>query len=537
VARWKSATFPKPFAALLTPRGYSHSVAKVELVETPLSWVLLTGEFAYKIKRPVQYPFIDAQSLEQRAALCQEELRLGRRFAPQLYLEVCDVAFAARKVQVGAEGRLVEHAVRMHQFERDQRLDLLLQAERIEPTELEAFGQRLADLHAEAPKPAETERWGESPQIQASVQDNLAEALKSAAVFQTEADIEALRPRLLQRLDAVKAWLAARRRAGRIRECHGDLRASNLVRLGATLTAFDCTEFGAAFRWIDIADEMALLMMDLESLGYATHANAFLGGYLGRSGDYQCCRILDMYKAHRALTRARITAVQAVACDESAREPLRQEHLRCIAAARRALTRRVPLLLVMCGFSGSGKTWLAQRLSFKLKIVHLRSDVERRRRAGLSALSRSGATSGPGIYSRQATIDLYEWLVRCAEDVLASGYGAVVDATFARRSDRARFRALAAQLGIELRLIHCHAPATLLRTRIAQRQRAATDASEADEGTLGWQLHHFDAVRAEEGMLVIEADTSSANVVNHVLNAAGKTASQILAASLDGASP
>jgi aminoglycoside phosphotransferase family enzyme/predicted kinase len=494
-------------------------VRAIELVETHISWVLLTGEFAYKIKRPVQFTFVDMRALERRAYFCREELRLNRRFAPDFYLDVCDIAVVDGEARIDGHGEVIEYAVRMRQFERANELDRLLDAGRIEPPELGTFGRSLAGIHAGLPVATPTQPWGDPVQVRALILQNLAEAEQAAAVFGMAADIEALRLPLERQLQVADPWLRARRAQGRVRECHGDLHSRNIVRLPAGLIAFDCMEFEPAFRWVDVADELALLLVDLEARGYPAHAHAFLAAYLACSGDYQACRVLALYQAHRALVRAKVAALSVNGGGGSLPGILRAEHMRLIEGARRALSPRVPSVLLMCGLSGSGKTWLAERLAPRLGALHLRSDVERKRCAGLAAQARSGSALERGLYSPQASIDVYEHMVRCTEDILFAGYSVIVDATFARHADRIRFSSLAARLRVDLRLIHCHASRATLRARLARRQRAATDASEADEHVLDWQLQHFEPPGTDERLAIIPVDTDDPEAVDAVVAA------------------
>jgi aminoglycoside phosphotransferase family enzyme/predicted kinase len=510
--------FPAALNALLTAEAYPHPVRAVELVETHVSWILLTGEFAYKIKRPVHYPFIDMRQLERRAYLCREELRLNRRFAPELYLEVCAITSRAGVASISGGGEIIEYAVRMREFDREAELDRLLSRSAIEPAELEAFGCTLADIHAGLPIAGASEPWGQAAQTRALVLANLTECVQLGVLQPGSAELSSLLASLHGALLRVEPCLTSRRADGRVRECHGDLHSRNIVRLGKRLTAFDCMEFEPAFRWIDVADEVALLLADLDTRGYGGHASAFLQGYLAQCGDYQACRVLSVYRAHRALVRAKVAQMHSETAPtvETQRE-LRAEIARLVDYAATALRPRVPQLLLMCGLAGSGKTWLAQRLAPPLAAVVLRSDVERKRRAGLGAHAHSSSALDQGLYSPQVSADLYQHLANCAQDVLAGGYDAIVDGSFLRRADRAHFRSMAARLGIGLRVVHCGAPRELLRERIAQRQQVGADESEADVRVLDLQLTHLEPIRADEGLTVIDVDTRGPDIIGQVL--------------------
>jgi uncharacterized protein len=508
-----SASLPDQLAGLLQPRAYPHAVDAVTLVETHISWILLAGEFAYKIKRPVCFPFIDLRLLERRSYFCREELRLNRRFAPQLYLDVCAVTITAGEARIGGTGELVEHAVKMRRFRRADELDNLLARAQIEPEELASFGRELAAIHSRLPVAELPAPWGDPRTVHTVILKNLEECAQASAIFGCASEVRAMGPGFERRLEAALPWMSNRREGGRVRECHGDLHAANVVRLESRLVAFDCMEFEPAFRWIDVAEEIGFLLADLDARGYPRHAWAFLDGYLAQSGDYQACRLLPLYEAHRALVRAKVTALSqagsgAASLDDIGR-PRYRAYLDC---ATRALAGKRPTLVLMSGLSGSGKTWLAHRLAPALGAVHLRSDVERKRLAGLAEHSRSGAAVGKGLYSRELSRQVYQHLARVAEDVLAGGYAAIVDATFSRREERGVFRELARRLGVAACLIHCRAPHEVLMSRIVERYAQAADASEADVAVLDWQKEHWEPIGTDEQWAVIAVETAHAEL-------------------------
>jgi len=248
-------------------------------------------------------------------------------------------------------------------------------------------------------------------------------------------------------------------------------------------------------------------VMDLEARARPLHAQAFLGGYLSASGDYQACLLLPLFRAHRALVRAKVMALNAAASGTSAiaARKARRDHERYIECAQQALAMQRPRLVLMSGLSGSGKTWVAQRLAPALHAVHLRSDIERKRLAGLPALARSGSGLGKGLYGRSATRAVYERLAQCTADALAGGCTIIVDATFGLSAERARFRALAAALGIDTWIVYCHAARKTLEARIRDRHERANDASEADIRVLDWQETQFTAPAPQEGLTILDA--------------------------------
>ena len=526
------SAFPNQLQALLRPQAYPHPVGAVELIETHISWVLLTGEFAYKIKRPVRYPFVDLRSSERRAFLCHEEVRLNRRFAPELYLDVWPIALQAGEACLGGEGAVIEHAVRMRQFAREDELDRLLAAGRIEPAALESFGSELARIHARLPAAEPAQLWGRPDALQALILDNAEQCARSGDALGEGVAVRALQAPLATTLERTAQRLSERFASGRVRECHGDLHARNIVCFEGRLRAFDCLEFEPALRWLDLADEIAFLLADLEARQRPLHAWAFLNGYLGESGDYEACALLPLFKAHRALVRAKVAALVALqagaanASGAEAQEPdasnarstdTQREYRAYVECARRSLECTRPTLVLMSGLSGSGKTWLAGHLAPRLRAVHLRSDIERKRMAGLPTSARADAVVAEALYMRKITAAVYARLEQSAADILAAGYGAIVDATFARRADRSRFRELAVRLGVRLCMVHCQASQEVLQARILERGRRGDDASDAGLSVLAWQQRHFEPVEPQEGFRLFDIVTTEAGAVERLV--------------------
>lgn len=497
LVRAEKSDLPDSLACLQKAEAYPHPVDTVRLIETHVSWVLLAGEFAYKIKRPVCYPFVDMRSPEQRHFYCREELRLNRRFAPDLYLDVVPITRDGKRARIEGTGEVIEHAVRMRQFDTREELDRLLAEGRVEPLELGDFGKRLADIHDRLPAADVGERYGSVALVTASLRENLkqVEALSRRAGLGF--DSQAIGPALRERLDECSALVEVRHASGRVRECHGDLHCRNVVRSGGRLIAFDGLEFEPAFRWIDVAEEIAFLFMDLSRRGGQAHANAFVNGYLTESGDYESVRLLRLYGAHRALVRAKVAALESDGASN---------HRAYVDCARSLLERRRPMLVLMSGLSGSGKTWLARQLASRIGAIHVRSDIERKRLAGPAARD----------YGREANDNTYRRMASCAADILAGGFCAIADATFQRRADRALFSRLAADAGVQLMLVRCRAPTEVLRARILERARKGNDASEADLAVLAHQQRSFEAIDPGESLEVIDADTTREGIVDEL---------------------
>jgi hypothetical protein len=405
----------------------------------------------------------------------------------------------------------------MRQFECEDGLDRLLATGRVGPHELERFGRDLAAIHDGLPVAQDPQDWGRSAVVCGQILENIAQCLQLSEPLGTQAELRRLCEPFVAGLRVLGPWIDARRRAGHVRECHGDLHSRNVVRYAGRLIGFDCIDFEPAFRWIDVAEEIAFLLMDLDARRCPLHAQAFLGGYLSQSGDYQACRLLRTYGIHRALVRTKVTALEGSSASQPYVRTLNIEsHKAYVECIHRLLEPGRPMLILMHGLSGSGKTWLASRIAPLLGAVHVRSDVERKRLAGLGQSESSHSAMEEGLYSPFSNQRVYEHLRRCADDVLAGGYTVIVDATFGRRDDRERFRSLAAARAAELCVVDCHAPQQRLESRLVERQRDHSDASEADLAVLAWQQSHLEPIAAAEQLAVIDADTTREAIVSEV---------------------
>jgi aminoglycoside phosphotransferase family enzyme/predicted kinase len=479
-----ASTVARAFAPqdLLRAGAYPHPVSGPELIETPISWVFLTGIYAYKVKKALRLDYLDTTTLERRLHLCREELRLNRRFGADLYLEVVPITQETDGLRVGGSGAIVEYAVCMQQFDRRQELHALLVAGGVSRGDMLTLAQDVADFHARAavavgPDHRRTQR------LYRAVLGNLAT--------------------LLARLPSLDC--------GHVRECHGDLHARNIVRLHGRLTPFDCLEFDADLRWIDTMSDVAFLLMDLDAHERRDLAQAFLDHYLEQTGDYAGVRLLRFYAVYRALVRAMVDAIALEGLPGTG-DHARRLHWRVHSAAN-FVARPPPMLVLMHGLSGGGKSWLGEALAAPLECIRIRSDVERRR------LARPGA---PLAYDPAARRRVYAHLLDCADACLAGGYTVLVDASFLGGSERRMFRELAQRQRVRCVIVHCEAEIPVLRRRLALRAAAGTDASQAGIAVLEEQLTCREPLSAEEARQTVSVRTDQPDPLAAALTAVGR---------------
>jgi uncharacterized protein len=487
-------------AGLLSSSAYPHPADDIRLVETHISWVLLTGNYAYKIKKPVNFGFLDFSTLERRHRFCVEEVRLNRRLAPDLYLDTVAITGTPESPSVGGDGPVLEYAVRMRQFPDGARLDQVAARGELGAGHLDALAQQVAAFHRSL-TPAATHMPYGTP-------DTIA--------FYARQNFEQIRSRLVERSDldalaALDTWterefarcgpaFEQRRQEGRVRECHGDLHLGNIALLGGEVVVFDCIEFNSELRWIDVASEVAFVAMDLEDRGLGAFGHRFINAWLEATGDYGSLQVLRYYLVYRAMVRAKVAAIRMDQPGVDAAERL-ADLIGCreyLALALKFTRPRRPALAITHGFSGSGKTTLTQPIVGQFGAVRVRSDVERKRLFGLPADARTGADFGDGIYTREASERTYARLAELAEAIVSAGYTVIVDATFLERKNRLKFREIATRLGVAFLVIDFEASHSMLERWVQERAAAATDASEAGLAVLTRQRATADPLGPDE---------------------------------------
>lgn len=496
--------------ALCNPRCYPHDAQPIQLIETHISYVLLTGDYAYKLKKPVKLPFLDFSTLERRKHFCDVELELNRRLAPDLYLDVVPIRGSIEAPRVGGDGRsiepddptadVIEYAVKLRQFDPDSGADRLLTHGTLERGLFERFAERIARFHINAPR-AEGEHPG---RLAARNVAELDDALAAAQFDFSAADLAVHTRREAERLDEL---FAERVKSGAVRDGHGDLHLGNIVLIDGELHAFDALEFDPKMRALDVIDEIAFVAMDLTAHARPDLAHAFLNRYLEVTGDYGGTELLSFYVLYRALVRAKVGAIKASALPEPGAAA--EEIALYLALGRRLIAPRVPHLILTYGLSGSGKTTVTTELVAQLPAIRLRSDLERKRLAGVEETARDRFGIGQGRYDAATTDKTYDRLLRGAASALSGGSNVIVDATFLSRARRHAFIQLAERHGASLTVLMCEAPEATLRARIRARDSAGKDASEATEAVLDAQLKQAEPPQPSEGAHIVQVDTSS----------------------------
>jgi len=497
-------------AALANPARFGPACTSVTVLETHISYVLLTGKHAYKLKKAVDLGFLDFTTLASRRFFCEQELRLNRRLAPELYLDVVAITGTIDEPVIDGKGPVLEYAVKMREFPQDALASRVLDRNELGVADIDMLAAKVAAFHATSEKAAADSTFGAPETILRAALANCKSLLAGAASPAERRTIEALHTWTEREHAARNAAFRGRREGGFVRECHGDLHLGNIAVIDGEVTIFDCIEFNEQMRWIDVMSEVAFTAMDLQDRGHAELAHRFVNAYLEITGDYAGLSVLRFYLVYRALVRAKIALLRAIQLPPGeARAPLYAERDGYLRLAEAYARSPEPAILITHGITGCGKTTLSQALLEQIGAIRIRTDVERKRLHGLAPTARSDAATARMLYGADATRRTYDHVLHLAASVAAAGFVAIVDGTFLRRWQRDRFRRLAAELGIPFVIVAFSASEGVLRRRVAERARRGTDASDADVAVLEHQLGVRQSFGADEVGDIVTYDAAA----------------------------
>ena len=504
----RNKPLPSLIAALMKSSAYDHSVKKCELIETHASWVILTGAFAYKIKKPVNLGFLDFSTLERRHFCCEEELRLNRRLAPEIYLALAPVFGTAEQPKWTGNGKAIEYAVKMAQFPQEAQLDRALASGNLQPRHIDAFARLIACFHQQIAVAGANCNYGDLDHIRKPAQENFLHIRKHIPEGKMLEPLSELEDWTQAGLNALEPVFVRRKSEGWIRECHGDLHLRNLAWINDAPVVFDCIEFNPDLRWIDVISDAAFLVMDLQDRHQPQLAHRFLNLYLEHTGDYRGLRVLPFYLTYRALVRAKVNAIRArqPQISNGQQADAERDFSDYLRLAKRYARPGRPQLIITHGMSASGKSTLTQPILEHLEAIRIRSDVERKRRFGMKPEADGHAVIGEGIYTDEVTERTYARLAELAGQILDAGYSVIVDAAFLKIDQRQRFQRLAAAKQAPYIILECRASPETLRRRIVERPKNASD---ADLAVLEHQLRNRQPPSESERLYTLEIDTEA----------------------------
>ncbi|MCU0710973.1 MAG: AAA family ATPase [Pirellula sp.] len=492
--------------SLLNPSSYPHSVSEsVELNETHISWVFLAGHFAYKIKKPIINDFLDYSTLEKRHSACVKELNLGKRFAPELYIDVVPITSEDGMYRVDGDANPIDFAVRMRRFSAESLLSRRLESGVVSEQEIEQLGKNIARFHRGATS-ATSQRSGSLQSIHDRAAENF-ESIRRSSLSLDATTLSKVEEWTNAQWSVLRERFLIREQLGWVRECHGDMHCNNVVYFRDHWTLFDGIEFNDELSCIDTMSDLAFLVMDLMERKKNGLAWLMLNAYLAESGDYHGLSVLKWYLVYRAMVRAKVALMRAEQIPQTS--PIRNDEVNAasnyLSLALEFTAIHKPQLWITHGFSGSGKTHGSRWAIRELGMIRLRSDVERKRLFHLSHSefgSHIKAEDRQEIYSISATEATYRSLWSLARELLHCGFSVLVDATFLKQAERTRFRDLAKSLDIPFRILDFRNHVSVLEQRIRDRKSLGIDASDADVDVLHKQIRNDEPLTESEQLFV-----------------------------------
>ena len=489
--------FPLFIQAMLKPEFYDHPVDTCQLIETHISWVILTGKFVYKIKKPINLGFVDFSTLEKRKFYCEEELRLNRWLAPSIYLDVVPISGPEENPVLTGKEKAFEYAIKMQQFSQNMQLDHVLARNELRQDMIDSFAELIAQFHQHIESADRASNFGNPEQVYQPAKENFNQ-IREYISDKTKIDfLLKIEKWTEDTFNETKKTLERRKENGFIRECHGDLHLRNLAWHENKPLAFDCLEFNENFRWTDVVSEIAFLIMDLDVHHQPELAQHFLNKYLELTGDYEGCGVLRFYLVYRVMVRAKVDAIRAGQADISQQES-DEANAEIVNYLQLALTythKTKPFIIITHGMSASGKSTLTQPLLEKLGAIRIRADIERKRLFNIKPEKNSSANIQQGIYTKEATHKTYLKLLELTESIVDAGFPVIVDATFSTIEQRALFKRLASQKQVRFVILNFITSEETLRQRIRNRKKVVSD---ADITVLENQIKNWQPIEPDE---------------------------------------
>jgi aminoglycoside phosphotransferase family enzyme/predicted kinase len=509
--------------ALLSSSAYPEPVSSVQLVQTHVSYIFITDDCVYKVKKPVDLGFLDFTDLDRRRFYCNEEVRLNRRLCPDVYLGVVELRETGDGAGFYGNGKIIDYAVKMKRLPEERMLDRLLRKDGVSSDDIVRIARTIGEFHLGAGRSTEIDGYGSTESLRRNWDENFRQIECCVPLPCSGSTLRIIREWGESFLRDRGGILADRVARGFIRDCDGDIHAGNICLTNRVLI-FDCIEFNERFRYSDTAADIAFLLMDLEFHDRRDFSTLLLEAYRDFTGDTEIGGVLDYYKTYRAVVRGKVAALRlrdpGIPADE--RQAARDDAARYFQLARGyVIRRRLPVsLIITCGLMGSGKSSSAAALAFQLGADIFSSDVVRKRLAHLPEHARDYSGYGKGIYSAAFDEATYGNLLTSAEASLGRGRTVIVDATFRRKRDRDRFRQLAERSSVPFHIVHTVCPEEVIRERLERRIATPGTISDGRWELFRDQADEFEPPDGSEGnYIMVDTARSSAETVELILHA------------------
>jgi aminoglycoside phosphotransferase family enzyme/predicted kinase len=466
------------FDYLKKPGFYGPGVTSVQLLQTHISYVALTGTYAYKVKKPVNFGFLDFSTLDKRKYFCEEELRLNKRLSPEIYLDVLPITRTDSALELNGSGPIVDYALKMKEFPQEQIMTNMLKRGAITEETIDQLCKRLIEFYSTQQPTEDVTKFGEMLAVKQNIDENFEQTKPMIDITVPRDTFQYISEAATRFFEKKKDVFKRRMKDGRILDCHGDLHSGNIVVTDHEIQIFDCIEFNERFRYIDVASDIAFLAMDLDYQNCPYLSSHLIQDYIEQSGDKGIHGVLNFYKSYRAYVRGKVHGFQLN--DPHISLEVKQEivhHAKkyfdlskyYTELFSRDLRAPTPLLLVVSGLTGTGKSTVAQKLAVDYHAQQINTDVVRKQHASIQQYERHHDDFHTGLYSPANIDKTYERVIDLAATHLRKKENVVLDATFQKRSYRENARTVAKKHHATLVFIHCTCPDEIVKRRLEER--------------------------------------------------------------------
>lgn len=468
----------KIFESLKNPSLYGSDVDSVDILQTHISFVVLTGKYAYKIKKPVNFGFLDFSSLEKRKYYCEEEIRLNRRLCPDIYLDVVSLTEKNGNIELNGDGQVIDYAVKMKEFPQEQIMTRLLEQGKVNEKVIDDICSILVDFYRSGEQFKDVEQYGNIESVRKNTDENFEQTESVVDVTIPKDTYDYIKNATDMFFHHKKDVFKKRIKEERIHDCHGDLHSGNIV-VSDNIYIFDCIEFNKRFRYCDVASDVGFLAMDLDFLNHPFLSSYFIEQYVEKSGDEGIFDVMNFYKCYRAYVRGKVIGFKL--SDPSVDKKEKQEivetakkyfdlaHYYATLFSTDLKKDTRPLLFLVSGLTGTGKSTIARKISVDHHAHLINTDVVRKGIAGIDKFERHHDSYDAGLYTPEKIDFTYEKIMEKAESFLRKGENVVLDATFQKKKHRDMARRLAEEVQARFLIIHCVCPEEVVKRRLEER--------------------------------------------------------------------
>jgi aminoglycoside phosphotransferase family enzyme/predicted kinase len=467
------------FDYLKNPKFFGPDVSSVQVLQTHISYVALTGTYAYKVKKPVNFGFLDFSTLDKRKYYCEEELRLNRRLSPEIYLDVLPITQRGDTLELNGDGTIVEYTLKMKEFPQKYIMTNMLQKGKITEETIDRLCAILVNFYATQDRSEELTKYGEIEAVKQNIDENFEQTKPMIDITVPKEIYMFVKDAAARFFEQKKDVFEQRMKDGRIAGCHGDLHSGNIVVAPHAIHIFDCIEFNDRFRFCDVASDIAFLAMDLDYVNHPYLSSYMIQQYVEKSGDTTINSVLNFYKSYRAFVRGKIHGFQLNdphidsktknSIVDAAKKYFDLSQYYAALFSNTLLHQKKPVLFLVCGLSGTGKSTIARKIGVDYGATQLNTDVVRKELAGINQFERHYDEFNTGLYDPKKIDDTYEQVMKRAATVLKNGGNTVLDATFQKRNYRDMALKTAKEHHASLIMVQCVCPDAVVKKRLEAR--------------------------------------------------------------------